>query len=301
MTSLEHRQVQANGIRLHVATAGDPKRPAVMFLHGFPEGWSSWRSIMEALADDYFVLAPDLRGYGQSDKPADGYGLMTLSDDIHDLVDQLTDQPITLVGQDWGGALTWIYGHRFGETLRQLVVVNCPHPHTFLKAVIGGQDWQRFRSSYMVFFQIPWLPETLLTGAGCWLLRRGFKLAEGTKGAMNAALVDELMESFRTNRDLTGPLNFYREFVRNQFNKAERTRLITEFARPIPVPCTLLWGQKDQFLSEDVARKSHEQAHCDVEWRPLPAVGHFVSMEAPDQLLAELRRTLPGAAISGAS
>ena len=59
MTSLEHRQVQANGIRLHVATAGDPKRPAVMFLHGFPEGWSSWRSIMEALADDYFVLAPD--------------------------------------------------------------------------------------------------------------------------------------------------------------------------------------------------------------------------------------------------
>ena len=118
---------------------------------------------------------------------------------------------------------------------------------------------------------------------------------------MNAALVDELMESFRTNRDLTGPLNFYREFVRNQFNKAERTRLITEFARPIPVPCTLLWGQKDQFLSEDVARKSHEQAHCDVEWRPLPAVGHFVSMEAPDQLLAELRRTLPGAAISGAS
>lgn len=292
MTSFDHRQVQANSISLHVATAGHPKKPAVMFLHGFPEGWFSWRSIMEALADDYFVIAPDLRGYGQSDKPAAGYGLMTLTDDVHDVVERLTDKPITLVGHDWGGALTWMYGHRFGETLRQLVVVNCPHPHTFLKAIIGGQDWQRIRSSYMVFLQIPWLPETVLTGLGGWLLRRGFKLTEGTEGAMNEALVDELVRSFRTNRDLTGPVNFYREFLQNQFSKSERTRLMTEFARPIPVPCTLIWGQKDQFLSEQVAKNSHEQAHCDVEWRPLPAVGHFVSMEAPDRLVAELRRVL---------
>jgi pimeloyl-ACP methyl ester carboxylesterase len=293
VTSFEHCQVQANGISLHVATAGDPKKPAVMFLHGFPEGWFSWRSIMAAMADDYFVIAPDLRGYGQSDKPADGYGLMTLTDDVHDVVERLTNKPITLVGHDWGGALTWMYGHRFGETLRQLVVVNCPHPHTFLKAIIRGQDWQRIRSSYMVFLQIPWLPETVFTGgAGRWLLRRGFKLAEGTKGAMNEALVDELVGRFRTNRDLTGPLNFYREFLQNQFSKSERTRLMTEFARPIPVPCTLIWGQKDQFLSEHVAKKSHEQAHCDVEWRPLPAVGHFVSLEAPDRLVAELRRVL---------
>ena len=94
VTSFEHREVQANGISLHVVTAGDPKKPAVMFLHGFPEGWFSWRSIMEALADDYFVLAPDLRGYGQSDKPADGYGLMALTDDVHDIVKQLTNKPI---------------------------------------------------------------------------------------------------------------------------------------------------------------------------------------------------------------
>jgi len=292
VTSFEHRQVQANGISLHVATAGDPKKPAVMFLHGFPEGWFSWRSIMEALADDYFVLAPDLRGYGQSDKPADGYGMMALTDDVHDVVKQLTDKPITLVGHDWGGALAWMYGHRFGETLRQLVVVNCPHPHTFLKAIMRGQDWQRIRSSYMVFFQLPWLPETLFTGAGGWLLRRGLKLAEGSKGAMNAALVDELVGSFRTNRDLTGPLNFYREFLQNQFSKSERSRLMSEFARPIPVPCTLIWGDKDRFLSEHVAKKSHEQAHCDVEWRPLPGVGHFVSLEAPERLVAELRTVL---------
>ena len=97
MTSFEHRQVQANGISLHVATAGDPKKPAVMLLHGFPEGWFSWRPIMEELADDHFVCAPDLRGYGHSDKPADGYGMMALTDDVHDVVKQLTDKPITLV------------------------------------------------------------------------------------------------------------------------------------------------------------------------------------------------------------
>ena len=292
MTIFEHRQVQANGISLHVAIVGDPTKPAVMFLHGFPEGWFSWRSIMEALADDYFVLAPDLRGYGQSDKPADGYGLITLTDDIHDVVKQLTDKPITLVGHDWGGALAWMYGHRFGETLRQLVVVNCPHPNTFVNAIMRGQDWQRIRSSYMLFLQLPWLPETVFTGAGGWLLRRGLKLAEGSKGAMNADLVDELVRSFSTNRDITGPLNFYREFLRNQLRKSKRTRLLTEFARPIPVPCTLIWGDKDHFLSQNVAKNSHEQAHCDVEWRPLPGVGHFVTMEAPGRLVAELRTVL---------
>jgi pimeloyl-ACP methyl ester carboxylesterase len=292
VTSFDHRQVQANGISLHVVTAGDPKKPAVMFLHGFPEGWFSWRSIMEALADDYFVLAPDLRGYGQSDKPADGYGMMTLTDDVHDVVKQLTAKPITLVGHDWGGALAWMYGHRFGETLRQLVVVNCPHPQTFLKAIMRGQDWQRIRSSYVVFIQLPWLPEALISGAGGWWLRQGLKLAEGTRGAMNPALVDELVGNFRTHRDATGPLNFYREFVHNQLRKSERTRLMAEFARPIPVPCTLIWGDRDRFLSKHVAQDSHEQAHCDVEWRPLPGVGHFVSLEAPDRLLAELRTVL---------
>ena len=109
------------------------------------------------------------------------------------------------------------------------------------------------------------------------------------------ALVDELVGSFRTKRDLTGPLNFYREFLQNQFSKSERSRLMTEFACPIPVPCTLIWGDKDRFLSEHVAKKSHEQAHCDVEWRPLPGVGHFVSLEAPDRLVAELRTVLAGA------
>ena len=109
---------------------------------------------------------------------------------------------------------------------------------------------------------------------------------------MNAARVDELVRSFRTNRDATGPLNFYREFLQNLLSKSERTRLMTEFARPIPVPCTLIWGDKDRFLSEHVAKKSHEQAHCEVEWRPLPGVGHFVSMEAPDRLVAELRTVL---------
>ena len=109
---------------------------------------------------------------------------------------------------------------------------------------------------------------------------------------MNAALVDELVRNFRTHHDATGPLNFYREFVRNQLRKSERTRLMTEFARPIRVPCTLIWGDRDRFLSKHVAKNSHEEAHCDVEWRPLPGVGHFVTMEAPDRLLAELRTVL---------
>ena len=89
-----------------------------------------------------------------------------------------------------------------------------------------------------------------------------------------------------------GNLTLQTSSLQNLLSTSERTRLMTEFARPIPVPCTLIWGEQDPFLSADVAKKSHEQAHCDVEWRPLAGVGHFVSIEAPDRLVAELRTVL---------
>ncbi|MEW5853910.1 MAG: alpha/beta hydrolase [Myxococcota bacterium] len=289
---IEHKQVQANGIRYHVASTGDVGKPALLCLHGFPEGWMSWRPIMERLADRFHVVVPDMRGYGQTDKPAHGYDPLTLSDDVHALINVLGLQKPALLGHDWGGAVAWICGHRFGAELRHLVVVNCTHPRTLLSGILRGEDLQPLRSIYMAYFQVPRVPEMLMTVGNGALLRRGFKLAEGRKGAMDRGLVAEIIATFATPHDLTGPLNYYREAARMQLSADGRRRMEEVYRQPVGCPITMIWGTRDHFLSEKVARRSHEDAHRSVAWVGLPGVGHFVSLEAPDELASELERVL---------
>jgi epoxide hydrolase 4 len=292
--SIEHRSVQANGITFHVAIAGRNDAPSVFCLHGFPEGWMSWRPVMEALSE-VRLYAPDLRGYGATERPRphDGYDVFTLTDDIRALIQVLgIDKPI-LVSHDWGGALGWIFAHRYSHLIRKLVVVNCPHPKTLVRAVLRFEDFQTIRIPWVPFFEIPWLPEFFLTTE---LGRRGLKLSftlrEGRKGTMNVALVDELVARFQKPEDMRGPISYYREMVRTQLVPAKRARLEAVYATPITVPVTLVWGAKDGALSARVAMNSGIDAGCYVECRPLPGVGHFVSLEASDELAVEIKRVL---------
>src|SRR6266481_905029 len=290
--SIEHRSVQANGITFHVAIAGRNDVPSVFCLHGFPEGWMSWRPVMEALSE-VRLYAPDLRGYGATERPHDGYDVFTLTDDIRALIQVLgIDKPI-LVSHDWGGALGWIFAHRYSHLIRKLVVVNCPHPKTLVRAVLRFEDFQTIRIPWVPFFEIPWLPEFFLTTE---LGRRGLKLSftlrEGRKGTMNVALVDELVARFQKPADMRGPISYYREMVRTQLVPAKRARLEAVYATPITVPVTLVWGAKDGALSARVAMNSGIDAGCYVECRPLPGVGHFVSLEASDELAVEIKRLL---------
>jgi epoxide hydrolase 4 len=290
--SIEHRSVQANGITFHVAIAGRNDAPSVFCLHGFPEGWMSWRPVMEALSE-VRLYAPDLRGYGATERPHDGYDVFTLTDDIRALIQVLgIDKPI-LVSHDWGGALGWIFAHRYSHLIRKLVVVNCPHPKTLVRAVLRFEDFQTIRIPWVPFFEIPWLPEFFLTTE---LGRRGLKLSftlrEGRKGTMNVALVDELVARFQKPEDMRGPISYYREMVRTQLVPAKRARLEAVYATPITVPVTLVWGAKDGALSARVAMNSGIDAGCYVECRPLPGVGHFVSLEASDELAVEIKRLL---------
>jgi epoxide hydrolase 4 len=290
--NIEHMQVKANGITFHVAVAGANNAPPIFCLHGFPEGWQSWRPIMELLSNAR-VVAPDLRGYGQTEHPADGYDVFTLTDDIRALMETLgIDRPL-LVSHDWGGALGWIFAHRYSSLIRRLVVINCTHPKTLVRAVLRFEDFQTIRIPWVPFFEIPWLPEAFMSSAlGRKLLKLSFTLREGQKGTMNVALVDELVERFQTPADLHGPINYYRRMVETQLVPEKRARLDAVYATPISVPVTLVWGAKDGALSARVAMNSALDAGCEVELRPLPGVGHFVSLEAAGKLALELQRII---------
>ncbi len=155
----QHQYIVTNGIRLHYVTQGEG--PLIVLLHGFPEFWYSWRFQIPFLAEHgYTVVAPDLRGYNETDKPRKGYDIPTLLRDIEGLVKGLGQQKATIVGHDWGGVLAWAFAMNYPEMTQCLIVLNAPHPAAMMREM---RTLKQLRKSWYVFaFQIPWLPEYML-------------------------------------------------------------------------------------------------------------------------------------------
>ena len=290
--AIEHLQVSANGINFRVAVSGPENGPAILCLHGFPEGSMGWRPFMEAMSQAR-IYAPDLRGYPGTEQPRHGYDVFTLTDDIKALIEALKlDRPLLLT-HDWGGALGWIFAHRYSPLISRLVVVNCTHPKTLVRAVFHVTDWQTFRIPWVPFFEVPWIPEAFISsGLGRKLLRWSFTSREGQKGTMNTAVVDEMVARFQKSSDMKPSIDYYRQMVSTQFTPSKRKKLYNVYETPISVPVTLVWGMEDSALSSKVAFKSDKDARCEVEIRQLPGVGHFVDLEAPGKLAQEITRLL---------
>jgi len=270
--------------------SGAESAPAVLCLHGFPEGWMSWRAVMQRLPDTR-IYAPDLRGYPGSSRPPGGYDVFTLTDDIKALIETLgIDRPV-LVAHDWGGALGWIFAHRYSELISHLVIVNCTHPRTLARAILQCDDLQTFRVPWLPFFAIPSIPERFIAnGLGRRILTWSFTVREGVKDTMDRAVVAEIVARFQRPADIHGPIEYYRQFMRTVVVPSLRRELDAVYAVPITVPTTMVWGMKDGALPAKVARKSQRDAGCTVEWRPLEGVGHFVDLEAPVELAREIAR-----------
>jgi len=290
---IEHQDVQANGITFHVASSGSVDAPVIFCVHGFPEGWQSWRPVMEEMGDEAHMFALDLRGYPGTDRPKGGYDVFTLIDDIKAVIEALGLEKPLLLTHDWGGALGWLFAHRYPHLIRKLVVVNCPHLKTLTRAVFRFEDLQTVRIFWVPIFLVPWLPEWFLTTAlGRWILKRSFTLREGEKGTMDVALVEELVSRYRKAADMRGPIDYYRAFVKTMLVPKTRRQLNALYESPITVPTTVVWGAAENLLSAKVALNSGKDAGCDLDWRPLPRVGHFVTLEAHAKLSREIRRVL---------
>lgn len=295
-----NRQIQANGMRFRVAcheqkvaakaSKTNSSSTSILFLHGYPEGSISWHPVM-ALLPNVCSYAPDLRGYPGSEYTHKGYDVFTLLEDIKTIIERLGLKKPMLVTHDWGGALGWMFAHLYPELISHLMVVNCPHPKTLVRAVFQFEDFQTLRIPWVPYFQIPFFPEwSLTTPLGRKFLRLTFTLREGRPNTMNTRLVQDLVARFQSAIDMRGPVEFYREIVKTILLPNRRLRLEKLYARPIEVPCTLVWGDQDEALSIQVAKKSHCAAQRYVEWRPLPGVGHFVMLEAPELLADEILR-----------
>jgi pimeloyl-ACP methyl ester carboxylesterase len=286
-----HRDINANGIRMHIAEAGTG--PLVVLLHGFPEFWWSWHHQLVALADaGCRAVAVDLRGYGASDKPPRGYDVFTLSDDLAGLIRSLGESSAIVVGHDWGAALASVLATRRPEIVRGLVMLGMAHPLAYRRALLRNSGGQRRISRYFLQFQVPRRPERRLT------MDDGAYVAELTRSWGNPSFPDPATEELlRTAIQIPGVAHCSMEYYRWAFRSAFRSdgrRMVRTMSRPVRVPTLQLHGARDACVLPSTARGTAWHVAAPYEWQLLEGAGHFLHEEVPDVVNAHLLRWIRG-------
>ncbi len=277
---LEHSTIQTNGIRLHVVQAGPKSGVPVLLLHGFPEFWYGWRKQIPALvAAGCRVIVPDQLGYNLSDKPEEikSYCVQTLVEDTLGLIKALDYEKVNLVGHDWGALIAWMLAIKHPERLHRLGILNVPHP-VVMKRFLQRDLEQMWRSLYILFFQFPWLPETIMR-IGNW---RGAALGmrrSGKPQAFTEEDIEQYKEAWSQPGAVSAMLNWYRAALRYPPE-------ITDGMR-VQVPTLILWGVQDVALSRRMARPSLD--HCeDGNLIFFPEATHWVQHEEADEVNRQL-------------
>jgi pimeloyl-ACP methyl ester carboxylesterase len=283
-----HRHVSANGIRLHIAEAGTG--PLILLLHGFPEFWWSWRHQLVALSNaGYRVVAPDLRGYGASDKPPRGYDVPTLAADLAGLVRALGESEAVFVGHDWGGHLAWSVTAIHPNVVSKLAVLSIAHPLRFEEALRQDGE-QRRASTYIARFQVPWSPERWLVAdeaANVGALLHSW----GGPGFPDKETEDICREAMQIMYVPNRALEYYRWGARSA-PRTDGRRYRTIMETPIAVPTLQIHGEADPCILPSTARGSQRYVSGPYDYRELRGIGHFPHEEDPDLVTAELLRWL---------
>jgi len=286
LSSAESTRVTVDdGVTLHVVRAGDPAHPLVVLLHGFPDFWYGWRHQIPALVEAGFrVVVPDQRGYNLSDKPRglDAYRMGRLSADVAALVESEDRESAHVVGHDWGAAVAWDAALRRPESVDRFAVLNVPHP-TVMERTLKTNPRQLLRSWYMLYFQVPGLPE--------WFLgrERASGVADVLRGSSNpGAFTPTDLDRYRRAFDRPGAtrsaVNWYRALLRRP-DDPPRER--------VAAPTLVVWGEDDDALVSEMAAESLD--YCpDGRLERFPDCSHWVHMEEPERVNALVVEHLHG-------
>jgi pimeloyl-ACP methyl ester carboxylesterase len=272
---MDHSFVAANGVRFHVVAEGPEEAPLLLCLHGFPELWYSWRHVLARLSKRFRVVAPDLRGYGESDKPPSGYDAATLARDVRELVGALGRSRCFLVGHDWGGVVAYETAMRHPECVERLIILNAPHPATFARALLTNPR-QLLRSWYIFLFQVPGLPERLLAAGDGRAIERAFDNVPG--------ITDEDRQVYRKAMLRPGALEKALEYYRVAFRHALSPRRLFARLPRIVAPTLVLWGEEDPALGSELTHGMERLFEGPLTVRYLPGVGHWTQQEAPEEV-----------------
>ncbi|OQV11892.1 Epoxide hydrolase 4 [Hypsibius exemplaris] len=269
-----------SGIKIHYVATGQEDKPLMLFLHGFPEFWYSWRHQLSYFKKNYRAVAIDMRGYGDSDKPSSkyAYSIPTLVEDIRQVVEALDRKSCYLVCHDWGAIVGWHFATVHPKMVDRLVILNCPHPEAFQK-YIRTSFTQFMKSWYIFLFQLPYLAELTFGKNDLARLTASFtKPPMGAKaGTFSAEDIEAYKYTFGKPGALTPPVNYYR----NIFRLIPVKRLCSTH---LQMPVLLVFGTADQALDTEAAVMSGDWVDGYFEVKLLEGISHWVQNEAPDRV-----------------
>ena len=281
---IRHGYAQVGDVRLHYAHAGQGER-LVILLHGFPECWYSWRHQLASLGKHFHVVAPDMRGYNMSDKPArvEDYQINRLVDDVTGLIRHFGAREAAVVGHDWGAAVAWAVAQHFPDYVWKVAALQVPPP------AVWGRNLtlrQLLRSWYMFFFQIPGLPE--------WLMRRGDFSGLGRAmrstsrpGTFTDADIEFYKSALRVTGALTGGINYYRANLVTLLRRRFEGREYKQQER-IRVPTLFIFGEQDAFIVPETVQGVVDYVDAPYREVRLGRSNHWVQQEFPNEVNAAL-------------
>ncbi len=280
--SIQHKYLITNTVCLHYVRQGEGK--LMLFLHGFPEFWYSWRYQIPEFAQDYQVVAVDLRGYNNSDKPQGikNYTVEELEQDILGLIQGLGYENCILVGHDWGGGIAWSFAHHYPEKIEKLIVMNCPHPAKFAQA-LQQNPRQILKSAYIAFFQLPLLPELLFQWNNYQLLTDAFRQTTFDQNVFLSEDLEHYKNAAAKRGALNAMLNYYRALPHSLSKQS--------YWQPLEIPTLLIWGKDDPFLGQEL--NDHLEAYVkNLQVKYIANCSHWVQQEKPGLVNQAMREFL---------
>ena len=291
------------GVTLNVALAGDPSNPPVILLHGFPESHRTWREIAPRLERDLYLVMPDQRGFGGSDRPAEveAYKGEVLIDDVFALAEALSLDRFALVGHDWGGAIAWGAALRGDRRLSRLAIVNAPHPVIFQKSLIESAE-QRAASQYITAFRTPGFEQVVKAQGFGWFFDRTFG-READLSLIPDAERQQYIAEWSQPGAFTAMLNWYRAaslVVPPSGLTVPVPDWLLKAVRNVEIPTLVIWGVKDSALLP-LQLDGLDNLVDELTVLRIPDAGHFAPWEAPDQVAGKLEPFLAADAEASAA
>lgn len=295
--------MRANGLDFHVVERGDPAKPLLLCMHGFPECWFSWRWWLVALSGDFHVVAVDNRGFGGTSRPPSGapswfdsrhYAVRNVVADVLALVPALGHKSATLAAHDWGAVAAWAVAPALEKAgmLDKLIIINGPAANVYSRS--AGLK-QYLRSLYIAMFQVPWLPEFVLSrGGGDALHKSVLSHGMGVRNrtgplALTQADSDVAVAYMSQPGALTAALNWYRQLA--DLTYEDNRALLPRRSAPLRAPTLVLWGTEDGALGPELV-PGHAQLCSDFRAALLPGCSHWAQQDAVEAVLREAGRHL---------
>ena len=275
---VEHLHADIGSITMHWVAAGSDAGETVVLLHGWPQTWYEWRHLIPVLAEGYRVIAPDLRGWGETERPTDGFDVATAGSDVRNLLDHLDVERAHLIGHDWGTPIGYHLSATEPGRIASFVALEASIPGA------GGEHLLNFSSAwnplwFFPFLATPDLPQQLLAGREelffAWILRQ---MARNTPDALTDADLAVYVDAYRDADALRTTCAYYA----NTWRSAEQIREAAQ--HPLTIPVLAVAGERSlgQHMLDFVRRLAP-----DADDVILPGCGHLIPEERPDEL-AEL-------------